>query len=306
MDALVTDAHSVLGRHVVDRLLARGDRVRVLALDGEARGLPRRRQLEVVHGSVVDAGLVADAAAPAEVVYHLAQVEPGGGSAENLVETNVTGTEHVVRACLAGHARLVHLSTVMVYQPTPWPALWPITEGSPRRAHGDASLRNYGQTKIDAENRILQRRRGDGLEYVILRPTLVYGAGVPFAEQFVRQVVARPAAAIARYAVFGTMQWVEVRDLAKAVLLAGTRPEAANTVLNIAGREAFVAFEAAGLVWRLLAGDPRRFTGPSRPGLGGSRLKFDIRRAQALLGYSPKETLRTGLEDVLDAIEVGR
>jgi nucleoside-diphosphate-sugar epimerase len=306
MDVLVTGATGFVGPHLLQRLLARGDVIRVLALPETVEQVRYRDRVEVVVGDLADEVVLAEAVRGAEVVYHLAE-RPLGSHEADLRVVNVGGTEKLLRACgqAGGVRRFVFTSSVMVYRPAPWPHLWPISENWPRQAHGDEAMWSYGQSKIDAEDVVLRAHQGQGFEYVILRPTLAYGPGAPTIEGMLRQVLGRPRLALTGGGALGAMQWVHVVDLADAVALSGSRPRAANEVFNVAGGEASGIGEVAATLWDIFdpAAPPhaRRFSVPPRRGEG---LKFDIGKAEVLLGFVPRVQLREGLEEVVATMDL--
>ena len=81
---------------------------------------------------------------------------------------NVEIARTLARACVANRSRLVQLSSWAVYGPVPDGDL---DEGSTIRAGGDA----YKDVKIAIEELLLRSAREDGLEVIILQPTIVYG-----------------------------------------------------------------------------------------------------------------------------------
>jgi len=109
---LLTGGTGYLGRHVVDVLLASGEKkIRVLA---------RRRDssldakgVEVVLGDVTEPDTLPRAFAGAQQVIHLAgRVERTQGAADELFQVHVDGTRHVLReAARARVERFVHVST---------------------------------------------------------------------------------------------------------------------------------------------------------------------------------------------------
>lgn len=103
----------------------------------------------------------------ASAVVHLAGVAHRHAADEELQRVNVGLTLEVGRAAAAAGARLVYVSSVKVHGDE---SEAPLTESSPL-APSDA----YGRAKARAEEML---RRIDGLDLVVLRPTLVYGPGV--------------------------------------------------------------------------------------------------------------------------------
>jgi len=108
---LVTGGTGFLGRHTVELLLARKERVRVLARrrDAPLQGLGA----EVVLGDVTDPASLEVAFQGAKSVLHLAgRVERTQGAADELFQVHVDGTRHVLRAAARARVgRFVHVST---------------------------------------------------------------------------------------------------------------------------------------------------------------------------------------------------
>ncbi len=123
--ALVTGGAGFIGSHLVERLIERGDHVTVLD-DLSTGRIPNLQALEdhaefdLVHGSVLDPELVDDLIDKADVVYHLAAAVGVDWVLRHplrSLETNIQGTEHVLRACAAKATprRVLIASTSEVY-----------------------------------------------------------------------------------------------------------------------------------------------------------------------------------------------
>lgn len=161
---LVTGGTGYLGRMLVGRLLARGERVRVFCRR------PTDVPAELQPGDIESLEDVRSAVRGARLVYHLAARVDHTAPEEVLWRINVTGTANVVRAAREeGVRRLVHCSTVSA------------------EAGGGSTA--YGRSKIAAES--VLHREGAGLDWVILRPGPVYDgerpnlrAAVRFARRF--------------------------------------------------------------------------------------------------------------------------
>ena len=112
--ALVTGGNGFVGCHVVRALLARGDRVRVLARENADLSALAGLPVEIVRGDLRDFDSVARAVIGCNEVYHVAAdyrlwlTDPAP-----MYATNVDGTKHVIRAATAARvARIVYTSTV--------------------------------------------------------------------------------------------------------------------------------------------------------------------------------------------------
>jgi UDP-glucose 4-epimerase len=129
--ALVTGGAGFIGSHVVERLIA--DDLQVTVVDdfstgrrANLRAVENDARLRLVEGSVLDADLVQQLVDEADVVYHLAAAV---GVAWVLrhplrsLETNIRGTEHVLRACAQNQTRVLIASTSEVYGKNPKDAL---------------------------------------------------------------------------------------------------------------------------------------------------------------------------------------
>jgi uncharacterized protein YbjT (DUF2867 family) len=108
MKVVVTGGTGLLGRSVVEQLLAAGHHVRVLSRD-PTRSHVRPGAAEVCRGDLRDPATLTDALSTAEVVVHCA-TDPRAAT-----QVDLAGTENLVRAMHdVGVAHLVHVSIVGV------------------------------------------------------------------------------------------------------------------------------------------------------------------------------------------------
>jgi 2-alkyl-3-oxoalkanoate reductase len=181
MRTLVTGGGGFLGRAIIEQLLARGDQVRSFSRgsypDLSARGV------EVVQGDVANADAVLRAVRGVELVFHVAAKAGLWGHAVDFFNSNVLGTDNVIRACQqAGIARLVYTSSPSV-----------VFDG--RDIEGaDESMpyartyhAHYPRTKALAEQRLLAAN-SSSLATIALRPHLLWG---PNDTQITKSILAR-------------------------------------------------------------------------------------------------------------------
>jgi nucleoside-diphosphate-sugar epimerase len=163
---LVTGGSSLIGRHTVARLVARGDEV--TTLQRRPAGLDVR---EVV-GSVRDGDAVARACAGQDAIVHLAaKVGVTGGWAE-YERTNVDGTTLLLEAAQRGGAAgFVHVSSPSVAH-----AGEALVGAGAAAADPTATRGHYATSKAMAEILALDAS-SQAFPVVAIRPHLVWGPG---------------------------------------------------------------------------------------------------------------------------------
>ena len=306
MNCIVTGGAGFIGSHVVDALVARGDRVTVI--DNLSTGKRSNLERAVSDGATLVVADVRDASAVAEIfdatrpelVFHLAAQIDVRHSVEQPADdatANVLGTIGVLEAARkVGARRVVNTSTGGgLYGNAD---VLPTPEGHPIRP-----LAPYGQGKYAAEGYCELYTRLHGLATVSLRYGNVYGP---------RQDVHGEAGVVAifcgalvdgrRPIVFGdgrqTRDWVDVSDVARANLIAAQTDMTGP--FNIGrGEETSVLdlIDALNDVSsRGSLADPE--FAPERPG-EVQRSCLDVGRARAELGWSAQVELREGLRRIL-------
>ncbi len=301
---LVTGGAGFIGSHVVDVLLEAGFRVRVL--DDFSTGTPENLAhiragdaLELWEGSIQDPDLVRRAVQGVRWVFHLAARIFVAESVQDPVayhRTNVLGTVQVLQAAReVGVERVVVTSSAAVYGV---PESLPLREDAPLRP-----LSPYAAEKIanEMDARVFTHL---GLEVVALRLFNVYGP---------RQRPDSPYAAVipaflSRWmqgkppVVYGdgtqTRDFVFVRDVARAFLLAAQARHAAGQVFNVCSGQGTSLLDLLRQMRPLFPEAPEPEFAPSRPG--------DIRhsvgdpsRAREVLGFRPRVSLAEGLRRTL-------
>ena len=173
---LVTGATGFIGRHLVERLLDSGERVRLLARREPAPEVLRHPAVEIVQGDLGDSEAVERAVAGTRLVYHLGATMRGDAGAFD--RGTVGGTRHVVESVLRHRARLVYVSSLSVLHMAAIRPTRPITEAFDLEPHPERRG-HYTRTKLEAERIVLDAVRERGLRAVIVRPGLVFGPGQP-------------------------------------------------------------------------------------------------------------------------------
>ncbi len=177
MTTLITGATGLIGSTLTKQLLDAGATdLRVVHratssfdLLGEAAD-----RVERVVGDLLDARSLVCALEGVDCVYHVAALIDAKGDADALHRVNVDGTANVVNAALrAGVQRLAHVSSIAALGTPETDAI--IDETS---SHPPAGDNPYARSKYQAELEV-QRGIAEGLDAVIVNPSLVFGTGRP-------------------------------------------------------------------------------------------------------------------------------
>jgi nucleoside-diphosphate-sugar epimerase len=203
---LVTGANGFVGGRIVDGLTARASRV--LALARRPGEVSDAQGVEEVVGDFADQATAADLAGRADAIVHCAAA--AGDDLATSRRVNRDGTRTIARAALGAGCRLVHISTISVYDRGGRDV---IDEDTPLVEDGDP----YSLTKAEAEREIAAAVR-DGLDAVVLRPPAVLGwAPTSMWGQTMPERI-RDATMGAERDEDRPFPWVHVDDLADAVV----------------------------------------------------------------------------------------
>jgi len=233
MRILLIGGSGFIGRHVIERLQARGHEVILFHRGTEDRPLPEG--VQVIEGNRLDIG---------EHVPALLAARPH--VAVDFLPWNDTDTRGVIRALNGRVERVVHLSSGDVYRA--WGHFLtgregepvPIGEESPLRdelypyAGTDPGMADYD--KVLAEREVLSAHFNTGYPATILRLPMVYGPGDGHHRtwRYVRRMLDGRRAIV----LSGTQAaWLwhrgYVENVAFAIVLAAERPNSVGQVYNV-------------------------------------------------------------------------
>ena len=174
---LVTGGAGFIGSHLVDALLARGDRVTVLdrlSAGGSLANLEHigAGDMTFVHGDVRDASVVERLVGEADAVVHAAaetHVDRSIDEPKAFLTTNVLGTQSVLDAVRLHGTRMLMISTDEVYGAGD-PAGGSFDEESPLRPRSP-----YAASKASADLLCAASVSTYGLPVVVVRGTNAFG-----------------------------------------------------------------------------------------------------------------------------------
>ncbi|MGC5039110.1 NAD-dependent epimerase/dehydratase family protein [Streptomyces sp. DT190] len=217
-----------------------------------------------------------------------------GGDAVTLAEVNARGPAVLCAALreAAPAARLVHLGSAAEYGPGVPDA--PVTESAATRPVG-----SYGATKLAGTVAVTT----SGLDAVVLRVGNPVGAGAPPTglpgrmAALLREAGGDPEAVLRLGDLSAHRDFVDVRDVARAAVLAATAPGPLPPVLNIGGGRAVPVRD---LVRTLadLAGFRGRIEETSTGSARSAPVSWqcsDVSAAEEALGWRPARTLTDAL-----------
>jgi nucleoside-diphosphate-sugar epimerase len=226
---LITGATGLLGSHLAERLVGRGECVRALVRPTSDTGLLRGLGVELAEGDLADPDSLRRAVEGADVVYHCAARVGDWGKWPEFRRQVIDATDNLLGACKdVGVGRVLHVSSITVYG-HPRQREQRFTEEEPLGQNlwwwGDY----YCKAKVRAEE--LCREYPGPL--TIVRPSWIYG---PRDRTTLPRILA--ALRAGRVAVIGRgdnrLNVIYVGDVAEGAILAASHPAAVGQAYNLA------------------------------------------------------------------------
>jgi UDP-glucose 4-epimerase len=318
--AFVTGATGAIGSALTERLSREGWRVNALARRTDsAANLEGLRGVTIVIGDLEDTETLIHASAGCDAVFHLAALVHADPSTPETEYTrvNVAGTASLLDAATtAGAKRFVFFSSVAVY-----PESDNVMDEESRTEPQTA----YGRSKLEGEE--LAMSRVDEIEVVVLRLPVVYGPRD-------RGNVIRLVRAIrrGRFAIVGDgtnlKTMVGLENVVDAALLAATHPRAPGRTFIVCDARDYSQIEIATTIAELLGRSAKFPKVPRAPMLLLGRIADVVStairvqlpltsdrirklsmstqhrgdRIRRELGFTPRQSLREGLEQVIASL----
>lgn len=303
---LVTGGGGFIGSHLVDALVERGERVRVLDnfSTGDRRNLEAvAERIEIIEGDITDAETVRQAMRGVKMVYHQAALASVPRSVANPMATHracVDGTLNVLIAARDGGVRrVVYAASSSAYGDS---------QRLPKREDElGTPLSPYAVAKLAGEQYCAAFSQVYRLETVRLRYFNVFGP---------RQTPDSPYAAVIPLFIQALMRGTRptihgdghqsrdftfVADVVQANLKAAVAPaERANgKVYNVACGQRTTLLSLVEMLNELMGTRLAAAHVSDRPGDVKHSLA-DIERARSDLGYAPTTDMRTGLRRCIE------
>jgi UDP-glucose 4-epimerase len=300
---LITGGAGFIGSHLVEALVAQGQRVRVLddLSTGKQDNLAAvADRIEFVPGSITEPVALRHALADVHVVFHLAALPSVQRSIEAPLATHevcATGTLRVLEAARqVGASRVVYAASSSAYGDTPGMVLTETDPVSP--------MSPYAAAKLAGEHYCRAFTTAYGLETVRLRFFNIFGPRQdphsPYAGVIARFVLG--ALAGQRPTIFGdglqSRDFTYVANAVHAMVRASEAPAAVGNVYNVGTGATVSLLDLVKHLNELRGGCLEPVLLPARAG----DVRFsqaDISRAQRDLGYDPAVSFVEGLRRTL-------
>jgi nucleoside-diphosphate-sugar epimerase len=308
---LVTGGASFIGSHLVDALVARGARVRVV--DDLSSGRIDNLKQYFEHGGIefqtpnlTDPGVATKVLDGISVVFHLAADHGGRGYVDlhqAACATNLTLDGLLFRAChRAGVEKVVYASSGCVYpnhlQGDPKELLY-LTEDMVGPPYDADNM--YGWAKLMGEMSLRAYYKDLGLKSASCRYFTVYGER-GHENHAVIAMIARAFVRQDPFVVWGTGEqirnWTHVSDIVSGTILAAEKIED-GTAINLGTMERTRVIDAVHEVLRYTGHTARIELRPEMP-TGPLNRVADNALARKLLGWEPQMTFMDGLHQTID------
>ncbi len=303
---LITGGAGLIGSHIADLVALEKPR-EIVILDNFVRGRRdnlntaiSRGPLNIIDGDIRDRSLLAKVFEGVDIVFHQAAIRITQCAEEPRLafEVLAEGTFNVLEAAVkAGVSKVVAASSASVLGLA---ESFPTTE----EHHPYNNRTIYGAAKTFNEGLLRSFAEMYGLRYVALRYFNVYGPRMDvygaYTEVLIRWME-RLAAGMPPI-IYGdgnqTMDFVHVRDIARANLLAATS-DVTDEVFNVASGKETSLRELAQILSRVMGASLEPQHLEARTVNGVTRRLADTGKAERLLGFKAETQIEEGLRDLV-------
>jgi nucleoside-diphosphate-sugar epimerase len=300
---LVTGGEGFIGSWIVEKLSQMGHRVTTLD-NSDTYGVIDREELDrlcqwrqrnwkrvaKISGNVL-MPLDRVCLRKQDIVIHLASYPRAkivNDHPEMGVENIVVGTTGMLQDCVEyGVKRFVYVSSSMIYGN--------FTDGT-KEDFQPNPINIYGEAKLTGERLTQQFNRAAGLEYVIARPSGVYGAGdIPDRVLSKFFAAAMNNRDINVHDANNRVDFTYVEDTADGIIRCALEKKAANKIFNITAGSATSLGDAAEKIIQL-TGSKSQIKDTGQNNLYPERGTLDIAQAKNLLNYQPQHNFDQGIK----------
>jgi nucleoside-diphosphate-sugar epimerase len=171
---LVTGATGLLGSHIVEKLIATGERVRALVRPGSRAGFLDALGVKVMRGDLTDPAACQSAVSGVTLVFHCAAKVGDWGRWREFQTGCLDATETLARAAARARVeRFIHISSTSAYGHPPDQDT-PIDE-SAVLGQNVWVLDYYTRSKVECERSVWKLASAGDLRLTVIRPSWLFG-----------------------------------------------------------------------------------------------------------------------------------
>lgn len=303
---LVTGAGGFIGSHLCESLAKKGYKVRAIIrynsgnFWGWLEDSSYKKNIDIISGDIRNYDSLKSAVNGTDIVFHLAAligIPYSYQTPESYMDTNIKGTLNVLQAAKEFRVKkVVCTSTSEVYGTAQFV---PISEEHPINPQSP-----YAASKAAADFMALSFYRSFGTPVSIVRPFNTYGP-----RQSARAVIPSIIIQIlsgSKSIKLGTVDSVRdftfVKDTVDGFISAGEAADNIGEVINLGSNDEIKIKYLAGMIAELANKKIRIMNEKTRMRPHNSevkRLLADTSKAQSLLNWAPRYSLRSGLQETI-------
>lgn len=299
---LVTGGTGLIGRPLVERLVAEDAKVTVVSLD-DPKGMPR--EVKFIKSDLREFSNCMDVCAGKDIVFHLAGIK---GSpmlnqrqpASFFVPTITFNTNMMEAARRQGVSRFLYTSTVGVYAQAPV-----FYEDDVWKTFPSENDRFAGWAKRMGELQAESYKIEYGWDKIsIVRPANVYGPFDNFdpkTAMVIPSLINRALSGENPLTVWGDgspiRDFIYSEDVAEGMMLAVER--GINVPINLGSGSGVTIKQIAEIVAKNVSGGKIKIVWDKSKPKGDAKRLMDVKRAKKLLGFKPKYSLEKGIEETI-------
>ena len=301
MKVFITGGAGFIGTHLCKKLLTQNHDITVydnFSNSSKEKFISAtKNKVSIISGDILDYSKLESSMKNHNIVIHLAAKTSVTDSLKNpklTFDTNVQGTLNVLNACLQNKiTKIIATSTAAIYPNVSTKTILDETSTL-------APSSPYGESKLEMEKKINDFVSTNKISATILRLFNVYGYGQSAEYAGVITKFKERIRKNSPLIIYGdgnaTRDFVHIDDVTDAIILAMTSTN--SSTYNIASGTSISISDLAKLMITLSGKDLKTLYNPSRPG-DILYSKADITLAKTNLGFIPKISLKSGLEQFL-------
>lgn len=218
---IVTGANGHLGNTIIRRLVSQGKKVRGLVLKNDHRNFLRNLGVEIIRGDILDKYAIDKLFAHSEkycvkVIHAASLITIKSKYDPSIYTVNIIGTQNILKACKKyGVKKLVYVSSVhAIPEKNNNKLIKEISYFDPNKVVG-----HYSKSKAIATQHVLSSV-GDSFDIVVVHPSGIIGPYDFGLNGHLTKLILQYIKGSLRFYVDGGYNFVDVRDVAKGILLA--------------------------------------------------------------------------------------